>query len=70
MCPGKEKGYTQQGDETDPLICPKCQRKMRIISFIDQPGVIQKILENLGLLEESQAPADSRKFISLSYHFT
>ncbi len=34
----------------------KCQAEMRIISFIDQPDVIQKILEHLGLWEESQAP--------------
>jgi hypothetical protein len=46
--------------ETDPLICPKCQGEMwfdklttlrklegRIISFIDQPGVIKKILKIL-----------------------
>jgi len=31
---------------------------MRIISFIDQLDVIQKILEHLGLWEESQAPPD------------
>ncbi len=30
--------------ETDPLTCPKCQGEMRIISFIDQPEVIKKIL--------------------------
>ena len=30
---------------------------MRIISFIDQPDVIKKILEHLGLWEESQAPS-------------
>jgi len=29
---------------------------MRIISFIDQPDVIKKILQNLGLWEESHAP--------------
>ena len=28
--------------ETDPLTCPKSQREMRIISFIDQPDVIKK----------------------------
>jgi hypothetical protein len=28
---------------------------MRIISFIDQPDVIKKILQHLGLWEESQA---------------
>ena len=33
--------------ETDPLICPKCQGEMRIISFIDQPGVIKKFFNPL-----------------------
>jgi hypothetical protein len=31
---------------------------MRIISFIDQPEVIKKILEHLGLWEKSQGPPD------------
>ena len=49
--------------EADPLTCPKCQGKMRIISFIDQPEVIKKILpvcvrtrtgrQHLDLWEES-----------------
>ena len=65
--------------EADPLTCPKCQGEMwfdrlttlrelerRIISFIDQPEVIKKILpvcvrtrtgrQPLGLWEESHAP--------------
>jgi hypothetical protein len=32
---------------------------MRIISFIDQPGVIKKILQHIGLWEESHAPPES-----------
>ena len=44
--------------EADPLTCPKCQGEMRIISFIDQPDVIKKILDHLGLWEEAQAPPD------------
>jgi len=32
--------------ETDPLTCPKCRSEMRIISFIDQPEVIKKILQH------------------------
>ena len=35
--------------EVDPLVCPKCQGKMRIISFIEDPSVIQDILNHLGL---------------------
>jgi hypothetical protein len=33
--------------ETDPLTCPKCRGEMRIISVIDQPDVIKKILQHL-----------------------
>ncbi len=44
--------------ETDPLVCPKCSREMRIISFIDQGAVIKKILQHLGLWEEPHAPPD------------
>jgi hypothetical protein len=33
--------------------------EMRIISFIDQPEVIKKILQHLGLWEQSQAPPES-----------
>jgi hypothetical protein len=45
--------------EADPLTCPKCQGEMRIISFIDQPEVIKKILQRLGLWEEAHAPPDN-----------
>jgi hypothetical protein len=41
-----------------PPTCPKCPGEMRIISFIDQPEVIKKILEHLGLWEESQPPSE------------
>ncbi len=44
--------------ETDPLVCPKCSGKMKIISFIDQGAIIKKILQHLGLWEESHAPPD------------
>ena len=40
------------------LTCPKCHGEMRIISFIDQPEVIKKILQHLGLWEDSHAPPE------------
>lgn len=33
----------------DPLICPKCSGKMRIISFIEEEPLIKKILKHLKL---------------------
>jgi len=35
--------------EVDPLTCPKCQGRMRIISFIEDEEVVKKILKHLGL---------------------
>mgnify|MGYP001617360140 CR=1 FL=1 len=31
--------------EGDPLECPKCKGPMRVIDLIEDPGVIQRILE-------------------------
>ena len=38
-------------DEADPLLCPKCGSKMKIISFVErhQTEVIEKILRHCGL---------------------
>jgi len=38
--------------EADPLICPRCSKEMRIVSLIDQPAVIERILRHLGLWQE------------------
>jgi hypothetical protein len=37
--------------EVDPLLCPKCQGQMKIISFIEEQVVIKQILQHLGLWE-------------------
>jgi hypothetical protein len=42
--------------EVDPLVCPQCAGAMRIIAFIEQPAVVEKILRHLGLWP---APAHS-----------
>ena len=33
--------------EVDPLVCPRCAGTMRLIAFIDQPAVFEKILCHL-----------------------
>jgi hypothetical protein len=35
--------------EVDPLKCPSCGGTMKIVGFIDQPDLIQKILRHCGL---------------------
>ena len=42
--------------EVDPFVCPRCAGTMRILAFIEQPEVIEKILTHLGLWP---APAHS-----------
>ena len=42
--------------EVDPLTCAKCQGKMRIIAFIEDEEVINKILKHLGLWEVKARP--------------
>ena len=37
--------------EVDPLTCPKCSGKMKVISVIEDEEVIKKILKHLGLWE-------------------
>ena len=38
--------------EVDPLTCPQCGSEMRIISLIQDPDVIRRILEYLGLWKQ------------------
>ncbi len=35
--------------QVDPLLCRKCQGIMKIISFIEEPDIIRKILVHLDL---------------------
>lgn len=37
--------------EIDPLICPKCEGEMRVISVIEDQPLIKKILQHLGIWE-------------------
>jgi hypothetical protein len=43
--------------KADPLLCPKCQGQMRIISSIEDPEVIKKILKHLGLWSAKRKPS-------------
>jgi hypothetical protein len=42
--------------EVDPLTCPKCRGPMRVISFIEDQAVIEKILKHLGLWQVKPRP--------------
>ena len=38
--------------EADPLLCPLCQKEMRIVALIDDQAVIERILRHLGLWQQ------------------
>ena len=38
--------------EADPLLCPRCQKEMRIVALIDEHEVIERILRHLGLWQQ------------------
>jgi hypothetical protein len=46
----------QKINEVDPLTCPKCSGKMKVISVIEEQDVIKKILKHLGLWELTPRP--------------
>jgi len=45
--------------EVDPLCCPSCGGQMRIISFIEEPKAIDKIIRHLKLTFEAERPPPS-----------
>jgi hypothetical protein len=50
--------------EVDPLICPKCGAKMKIVSSIEDDITIHKILPHLGLLHSPQFRGHHTYFLS------
>ena len=40
--------------EVDPLLCPRCGDKMRIIAFIEDYKVVKKILDYLSIYESQR----------------
>ena len=47
--------------EVDPLTCPKCLGKMKIISVIDDEDIIKRILKHLSLLDSKPRPPPEPK---------
>jgi len=42
--------------EVDPLTCPKCSGKMKVISVIEDSEIVEKILKHLGLRDQKARP--------------
>ena len=46
--------------DLDVLCCPKCSGRLQLISLIEDPPVIKKILKHLGLPTELPTPSPAR----------
>jgi hypothetical protein len=42
--------------EVDPLICPSCGGPMNVVSFIEEPKTIDRIIRHLELTFEAERP--------------
>jgi hypothetical protein len=42
--------------EVDPLLCPRCGFPLRVLAVIDEPPVVRRILNHLGLWNAQQRP--------------
>ena len=49
----------------DPLACPNCGGRLRIISFIEDPEIIEKILRHLKLWDLPARPPPPRPSVTL-----
>ena len=52
--------------EIDPLICPKCGGQMRIVSFIKDHKVIDKIIDHLKLTFKAERPPPPQAQLSMA----
>ena len=46
--------------EVDPLTCPRCSGKMKVISVIEDSKIVKKILKHLGLWDQKARPPPKR----------
>ena len=52
----REVQYETKSYEVDPLVCPRCGFPLRVLSLIEDPPVVRKILDHLGLWDTQQRP--------------
>ena len=54
--------------EVDPLVCPECQDRMKIIAFIEDHSVIDRIINHLKLsfIAERPLPPQSQPQLSMA----
>jgi len=51
--------------EADPMVCPKCGSRMKVVAFLTEPEVVDRIIRHLELTFAAGAfrPNAKRKFL-------
>jgi hypothetical protein len=46
--------------EVDPMICPKCGGRMKVVAFLTEPAVVDRIINHLKLTFVAERPPPSQ----------
>jgi hypothetical protein len=57
----------KKGYEADPLLCRRCVRPLKIVSLIDAPSVIERILRHLKVWDRPERPPPTPRPRTLHY---
>jgi hypothetical protein len=53
--------------EVDPLVCPKCGGTMKVVAFITDHAVVDRIIDHLKLTFIAEKPPPSRVFEQVAF---
>ena len=42
--------------EVEPMICPRCGGRMKVVAFLTEPAVVDRIIRHLGLTFAAEKP--------------
>ena len=48
--------------EVDPMICPRCGGRMKVVAFLTEPAVVDRIIRHLGLTFVAEKPPPAPVF--------
>jgi hypothetical protein len=52
--------------EADPMICPRCGGRMKVVAFLTDYAIVDRIIRHLGLTFATERPPPSRIFVQVA----
>ena len=52
--------------EVDPIICPRCGGRMKVVAFLTEPAVVDRIIRHLELTFAAEKPPPYPAFFGVS----